>query len=341
MGPGDRGTFLISWSQTRVEGKDNPNRNDCIVGAQWRWHGKAIAAGQFENRLDWDKRSTPCEAPLRALVDRALAGIGSTLTSVANQEGDCPVLIVSDGTNSFSATMIETNCDTGPLLVFTDALPPVSRRLWIVYASRNFQANDAHPRNVICFTPGTQIATPFGDVPVQHLREGDLVLTRDAGPQPILWIGQRHLSGAKLFRHPELRPIRFYAGALGISRPDEELIVSPSHRLLIANRDVLNNFGTPEVLVSARDLVNGSTIQVEERAKTVSYIHLLLERHHVVWANNVECESYEPSDMHADALSEGDRNRLTAVLPVTQDYGPLARRALTPQEARVLTVCTA
>ena len=41
----------------------------------------------------------------------------------------------------------------------------------------------------ICFTPGTLIATPKGEVPVEDLREGDKVITRDNGIQEIRWTG--------------------------------------------------------------------------------------------------------------------------------------------------------
>ena len=44
---------------------------------------------------------------------------------------------------------------------------------------------------VPCFTPGTLIRTVRGDVPVERLRIGDMILTRDNGPQPLLWLATR------------------------------------------------------------------------------------------------------------------------------------------------------
>ena len=44
--------------------------------------------------------------------------------------------------------------------------------------------------NVIpCFTPGTLIATPQGEVPVEELKAGDQIITRDNGIQEIRWTG--------------------------------------------------------------------------------------------------------------------------------------------------------
>ena len=44
-----------------------------------------------------------------------------------------------------------------------------------------------------CFAPGTLIATPKGEVPVENLRAGDRVITRDNGIQEIRWTGLRAL----------------------------------------------------------------------------------------------------------------------------------------------------
>ena len=55
---------------------------------------------------------------------------------------------------------------------------------------------------VSCFTPGTRIATPSGLRTIERLQQGDLVVTRDHGPQPIRWVGQRTLSGQTLACDP-------------------------------------------------------------------------------------------------------------------------------------------
>ena len=41
------------------------------------------------------------------------------------------------------------------------------------------------PDHVICFTPRTLIATPRGARPIETLKVGDLVMTRDHGMQPM------------------------------------------------------------------------------------------------------------------------------------------------------------
>ena len=66
----------------------------------------------------------------------------------------------------------------------------------------------ANIENVIpCFTPGTLIATPRGEVAVEELRVGDKIITRDNGMQEIRWLGRRDLSWSDLAAAPHLKPI--------------------------------------------------------------------------------------------------------------------------------------
>lgn len=193
---------------------------------------------------------------------------------------------------------------------------------------------------VICFTPGTTIATPQGPRKIEDLREGDYVQTRDNGAQEVQWIGSRRMTGARLFAMPKLRPIRIRAGALGVERPDEELLVSPDHRMLVRGAAARALFNANEVLVAARDLVNGSNVVVDHALREVTYVHLLLPGHEILWANGVESESFHPASASMASLAEEDRARLFEKLPELEfnphDYGPYARRNLSASEAAIL-----
>jgi hypothetical protein len=196
------------------------------------------------------------------------------------------------------------------------------------------------PGGVICFTPGTRIQTPDGLRLVEELREGDRVQTRDNGAQEIEWIGSRRMTGARLMVMPHLRPVRICAGALGIERPEEERVVSPEHRMLVRGDAARDLFNTDEVLVAARHLINGNTVISEQGLREITYIHLLLPSHQVLWANNVETESFHPASADFSTLSDSDRYRLLQQKPELEhnpySYGAMARRALTESEAIIL-----
>ncbi|WP_420857937.1 Hint domain-containing protein [Marivivens marinus] len=137
-----------------------------------------------------------------------------------------------------------------------------------------------------CFTPGTLIDTPHGPKPIETLNEGDLVLTRDTGPQPILWISRRHADG-----NGDHAPIRIGKGVIG---NDRDLIVSPQHRVLIDGWRAELFYGQDEVLVAAKHLVGVHDQVHVDRRRAVEYIHLLLDGHHLIWSEGALTESFDP-----------------------------------------------
>ncbi len=139
-----------------------------------------------------------------------------------------------------------------------------------------------------CFTPGTLILTVNGEVPVETLVPGDMVVTVDHGPQPVRWIGRRTVTGVG-----DMAPVRIEAGALGNRR---DLLVSPQHRMLLTGWQAELHCGEPEVLVPAKHLTFLPGI-CEERRRTVTYIHLLFDRHEIVLAEGAPSESLYPGTL--------------------------------------------
>lgn len=71
---------------------------------------------------------------------------------------------------------------------------------------------------VVCFTAGTAIRTPSGDVLIEDLRIGDPVCTMDNGVQKITWIGRRHVHQTELNSKEMLYPVLIRKGVLGAAR---------------------------------------------------------------------------------------------------------------------------
>jgi len=67
--------------------------------------------------------------------------------------------------------------------------------VWVQNAGSTVSASEINAENagVVCYASGTLIRTFRGDVPIENLRVGDHVITRDNGPQQILWTGHKAL----------------------------------------------------------------------------------------------------------------------------------------------------
>ncbi|TMV11639.1 Hint domain-containing protein [Arenibacterium halophilum] len=348
MGTGFRGAFVLSWSQTELDGLDAAPVGSLQVGASWAWRGEAVRIDGPNDVFRPDRANEDTD-----LRRRAARKVGRLLGAVARDQGARPPVdeterglfdetffTVTNGARSYRVTLIPLGGSQPPLLMFVGDPPPRETELWVVERHLPATAPAQPDGGVICFTPGTLIATDRGLRPVEVLAEGDRVLTRDNGPQQVCWVGARRMTGARLHALPHLRPVRIGPGAFGIERPDQELLVSPQHRLLVRGPAARALFNTPEVLVAARDLVNDTTITVQSDLRAVTYVHLLLPSHQVIWANGVETESFHPASADLGTLADADRARLLALLPeVAEDphsYGGYARRNLTRSESALL-----
>ncbi|KUF10184.1 Hint domain-containing protein [Pseudoponticoccus marisrubri] len=349
MGTGYRGTFVISWSQTEIDGFQAAPPSSLTVGAAWSWRGEPVRVDGPSSILQLDQSDGETNIRKRAarMVRRLVGAAIEEKTRLEDVEIDHPLadcsFVVTDGTQSYTVTLIEVGTGAPPLLMFLDEMPPRERDLWVVHHALDpWRRSDPveQASGVICFTPGTRILTATGEVPIEALREGDLVQTKDNGLQEVCWTGSRRMTGARLFAMPKLRPIRIRAGAFGIGEPGEEIIVSPEHRMLLKGVVARALFNTPEVLVAARDLVNGRSVTLDTQSREVTYHHLLLPRHEVLFANGLETESFHPANTAPSALDDADRARLARLMPQIFEnphiYGSYARRNLSSSEAAIL-----
>ena len=184
----------------------------------------------------------------------------------------------------------------------------------------------------VCFAAKTPIATSSGFVDAGDLREGDIVITREAGPKPILWVGKQTVLG-----FGKMAPIRFDAGVLGNRGP---IHVSPWHRMLVAGSQSQLLFETHEVFVHAKHLTHIAGV-TREGCLSVTYVHVLLDEHHALNADGAYAESLHPAKQVDVILSDADQQeiqqKLNAVGRSVATYGPTAYRTLRRFEAGLLT----
>jgi hypothetical protein len=187
---------------------------------------------------------------------------------------------------SFSGNTLIVNESTGPNLSVLFAAPG-DLTYSVVDGSTDI--------TVACFAEGTHIDTADGAMPVETLRPGMRVLSAFGGYREIIWIGHRQVDCT---RHPQPRtawPIEIRAGTFGPGKPAADLRVSPEHAIYVN-----------QVLIPARFLVNGTSIRQVSVAE-ITYYHVELPRHDVLFAEGLPAESY---------LDIGDRSNFAGSMAV-------------------------
>lgn len=263
--------------------------------------------------LDNDASTTGATLTISAIngqdvVAGSTVTLGTGETILVNADGTVTITGDGDvGTTNFSYTVEDADGNTDSAFVNLTTVP--------------------------CFVSGTMIDTPTGQALIEDLEPGDLVNTRDSGPQPLRWIGfsERRAIGQDA-------PVVFEAGALG---DHERTEVSPNHRVLLQNYMASLLFGENEVLAKAQNLTNDKTIYRREDGKHVTYVHLLFEQHEIVSGNGLESESYHPGDQTLDSFDSGTRDEILRLMPSMDSmmgygYGPTARLALRSYECDAL-----
>jgi hypothetical protein len=175
-----------------------------------------------------------------------VAGIGTPVAFAITTDPNTPLSLLS------LLTGVDTSAVTAP--PSTDPNPP-------------------------CYVTGTRVLTTLGEVAVEDLAVGDLVVTAAGEARPITWIGYKRIERPMRAQ----RPVRVLAGAFGDGLPTRDLMLSPGHAVCV---DVMG-----EVFVPIDNLINGATVaQVE--VDEVTYWHVELESHDVLLAEGLPAESY-------------------------------------------------
>ncbi|MEJ6391973.1 Hint domain-containing protein [Gymnodinialimonas sp. 2305UL16-5] len=207
--------------------------------------------------------------------------------------------------------------------------PPVGQPLTVTGSQEGPSFAAPTYATPICFVAGTRIATPNGEVAIEDLCAGDLVITCEGGAEPIRWIGSSRFPA-----EGRLAPVEFARGALGNARP---LWVSRQHRIRLSGWRAELYFGEDAVWVPAAHFLGRAGVSVVEGGE-VTYYHLLLDAHRTLLAEGVEAESLHPGEIARETIGAAAEAELMARFP---DLGPLSRRcishlSLTAREARIL-----
>lgn len=212
---------------------------------------------------------------------------------------------------------------TGPLLALP--LTPMALKTDYTLIRASAETGDTRLSDVVCvsFARGTRITLPDGQqAPIETLQPGDMVLTRDHGPQPVRWVGQATLRAQGSFA-----PVLIPAGVLGNMG---DLVVSQHHRMFIYLSGRAQLLPTPELLVPAKYLVDGEHIFIREGG-FADYHALAFDDHEIIYAEGIPAESLMVNEALVARLPESLTDGLKARFPAlsqSQHFGTEAGPAL-------------
>ncbi|WP_342448069.1 Hint domain-containing protein [Parasedimentitalea huanghaiensis] len=242
----------------------------------------------LDDTYQLDQSTSPKRLGLLAQMGGDLRVAEDTELGTANAQLhlDCALSLMSpDGSITEALVLVEVDQDGMISDIFLLPLAPIVAQT--DYVLVRGERKDARKKLAqianVSFSRGTHITMASGaQVPIEQLQPGDKVLTRDEGPQMVRWIGQtthRAVGG--------MAPILIRAGALN---NENDLLVSPDHRLFVYQRSDEIGAGASELLVKARHLINGHTVVVQDGG-FIDYFQILFDRHHIIYAEGIAAES--------------------------------------------------
>lgn len=262
------------------------------------------------------------------VLDNDVGPTGNTLTIT---EINGQAVVVGSVVTLNSGSQVELTAD-GKLKILGDGDTEDYNFTYQISDGVNTDTGFVNVSQVPCFVAGTLITTKEGDVPVETLSPGDLVLTKDEGFQPLRWIGTRTVDA-----DGSLAPIEIAADTFG---KHGALKLSPLHRVLVKDAIAELLFAESEVLIAAKDLVNDTSVR-RCLGQTVTYVHLLFDRHQVVYSEGLATESFLPGPQTTNSFEQDITREICAIFPEIDPetglgYGPSARRALKRHEAHLM-----
>lgn len=169
-----------------------------------------------------------------------------------------------------------------------------------------------------CLTAGTNVNTPLGPVPVETLKPGMSVIGQQDKILNLSVVLNATYSAREMARNPRLCPVRIVAGALGNGLPEQDLIVSRQHRMLVNTPIVERMFGQNEALIAAIKLTDLPGIYVDDTLTSVSYYHLVFQQHEIIYAEGAATESLFTGPEAMRAISDEAREELFTIFPELQ-----------------------
>lgn len=179
---------------------------------------------------------------------------------------------------------------------------------------------------VSAFGRGTLMQSTQGEIAVEDLRPGDLLCTATGRAARVMWIGTAGFC-PQAAQGQQRSLVRIMPDSFGEGRPDTFLTLGPGARILQTPASLRGRSGPCGLLTPARQFVDSVNVVEVIPPTPVALFHIVLDRHAVIRAGGLECESFHPGADAARHLTEETRGPFLSLfrhVGHVADFGPLA-----------------
>jgi hypothetical protein len=176
-----------------------------------------------------------------------------------------------------------------------------------------------------CLGRGTLIRTARGEMPVEDLTIGDMVMTT-SGAFPVKFVGRQTMrKNASASWHPSVLPIRVEKYAIDDQTPQRDVYLSQGHSLFIDG-----------FLIPVKHLVNDRSIAVAEASETIEHFSVELDSHQVIFADGMAVETFQYAGGQVTWDNLGEYQALYGEHKMMPAFAPHCRYAGGRAEVRAL-----
>ncbi|MES0824404.1 hypothetical protein [Ruegeria sp. SCP11] len=151
MRAGKSGRVAIKWGQTEIDGLEAAPQSFLRVGAAWSWRGQVRFL--IESR--------------EQALERAGSPLESTTLTLGHEELDqiypdaaSGVLVLTNGAQTFTASLLQVSGEFAPVLVFEGDCPARDQEFWVSeYTETDSKSGEVAGMGdtVVAFPPRTQL----------------------------------------------------------------------------------------------------------------------------------------------------------------------------------------
>ena len=264
------------------------------------------------------------------VLEQSLTIVGPVNTELTFDYGLRTAAAGDAGSDGFRVEVLDSggaaiaSFDYLPVNLFMDTAPPLAVNFPAAgtYTLRITELGDDDSLGalidnislLVCFEGNSLIKTNAGFCKASDIQIGQMVWTQDNGYQPVKWVGSRLVSKQEQIADKSLRAVQFNKGSLGCDMPNQDILVSQNHRMVLSNWLVQSHMGMDQALAPAKHFVNEDGVTLAP-CEDVEYVHFMFENHEIVEANGCLSESFFPGDQAMKGINKDAQDELYKLFP--------------------------